>query len=302
MESNKNAKNEKLSGIIPPIITPLKKNGDLDKEGLKRVMEHCIKGGVNGIFAMGSTGEAMRVSRNTWKETIKAAINITDERVPVFCGVVDSSTYRTIENIREIEQEGAKFVVVTAPFYIQNTCQAEIIRHFEQICASTKLKVIAYNIPSMTSSKILPESFLELSKIENLVAIKDSSADWEHFQRILFLLENEDISVFNGAEELCSAAMIFGADGCVPGLACFYPELFASLYTAAKSGDIETAYLLQKKVWEIRKALFVGKSWLSAMKYISKKIGLSADFVSTPIEPLTVAEKERINSILELNK
>ena len=302
MESKRNAKKEKLAGIIPPIITPLKKNGDLDKDGLQRVMEHCIKGGVNGIFAMGSTGEAMRVSRHTWKETIKAAISISDERVPVFCGVIDSSTYRTIENIREIEQEGAEYVVVTAPFYIQNTCQAEIIRHFEEICASTKLKVIAYNIPSMTNSKILPESFWEMSKLENLVAIKDSSADWEHFQRILFLLENEDISVFNGAEELCSAAMIFGADGCVPGLACFYPELFAKMYAAAKSGDIKTVYLLQKKVWELRKVLFVGKSWLSAMKHISNKMGLSSDFVTTPIEPLTSEEKERINAILEATR
>jgi dihydrodipicolinate synthase/N-acetylneuraminate lyase len=291
-----------LHGIIPPVITPLTKDEKLDMEGFAKVINHCIDHGVHGIFTLGSSGEAMSISRSEFLKTAEAAVKIVGKRVPLFIGAIDTCTARVIENIKELEQIGAEMVVITPGFYMQNTCQDEIIRHFEKICGCTALKVVVYNIPSLTHVNILPETILELSKNENIVAYKDSCANWEQFQRNLFLLENAKISVFNGAEELCSASLLFGADGCVPGLADFFPRLFVDMYYAAQQKDVATVFSLQKKVWDLRKTLFVGKSWMSAMKYIAARLGLASNYVASPIEPLTPEEMKRIDQILERNQ
>ncbi len=289
-----------LGGIIPPIITPLTAEGKLDEAGLCKVIDHCIAGGVSGIFTMGSTGEAMRTGREVWRGALKTSLEHVNGKVPVFCGIVDSTTDRTLENARVAEQLGAEYLVATVPFYIQNTCQDEILRHYEKIAASTDCKIVVYNIPGMTGTCIAPETIARLAQIENVVAFKDSSADWEHFQRCLYLLENAPISIFNGAEELCSAAMVFGADGCVPGLGCLFPKVFVDMYKAALADDIQTAHALQRQVWMVRKSLSVGKSWLSAMKYLGYLLHLSStDYTSFPIEPLTDKEKARIDRIVE---
>jgi 4-hydroxy-tetrahydrodipicolinate synthase len=290
-----------LHGIIPPVITPLTENEELDRESFEKGINYCIDNGVHGIFALGSSGAVMSISRKVFLETAEAAMKIVGKRVPLFVGVIDTCTARVIENIRELEQLGVEMVVVTPAFYMQNTCQDEIVRHFEKICESTNLKVVVYNIPPLCHVNILPETVLKLAQIENIVAYKDSCANWEQFQRNLFLLENAPISVFNGAEELCAASMLFGADGCVPGLGDYFPRLFVDMYNAARQKDIVTVYELQKKVWDIRKTLFAGKSWMSGMIYIASRLGLASNYVATPIEPLTPEEMKQIDEILDRN-
>jgi len=286
-------------GIIPPIVTPLKEDETLDETGLEKLVDYCIDNGVHGVFAMGTSGEAMCVSKKVWKRTIEVTLRAAKNRVPVFCGAIDSSTSRVIENIKELEQSGAQIVVITPAFYLQNTCQSEIIRHFEKVCSSTKLQVVAYNIPPTTHVNILPGTIKKIAEIDNLVAYKDSCADWEQFQRNIFVLEDSNISLFNGAEELCGASMLFGAQGCVPGLANFFPWLFVDMYDAALKNDTKKVYDLQKQVWDVRKTLSAGKSWMSAMKYISKRFGFGTDKVTSPVEPLTAEEKREIDEIME---
>ena len=287
------------TGIIPPIITPLREDRTLDVEGLQRLVAYDIAGGVSGVFAMGSSGEAMMTSRQVWLDTLKHTVLAAAGKIKVFCGVIDASTTRVIDNIKAAEQVGAEIMVATTAFYLQNSCQAEIIRHYETIAKSTKSKLVVYNIPGMTHSPIAPETIRELAQIDNVVAYKDSCADWESFQRVLFLLEDRDIAVFNGAEELCSAAMIFGAQGCVPGLANFFPKMFVDMYGACQRGDIQTAYRLQKEVWDLRKVLSVGKHWMSAMKHIGASMGFGSDIASLPVEPLTAEQAAAMDAIVK---
>ncbi len=287
------------TGIIPPIITPLNADRTLDAEGLKRLIDFDIAGGVTGIFTMGSSGEAMMTSREVWLDAIKTTVAHVAGRAKVFSGVIDTSTTRVIENIKAAEQVGAEIMVVTPAFYLQNSCQAEILRHFEAVARSTRCKLVAYNIPGMTHAPIAPETIRQIADIDNVVAYKDSCADWESFQRVLFLLEDRDVAVFNGAEVLCSAAMIFGAQGCVPGLANFFPKMFVDMYGACERGDIREAYRLQKEVWALRKVLAIGKHWMSAMKHIGHSMGFGADVASLPVEPLTPEQAKAIDEIIK---
>jgi len=286
-------------GIIAPLVTPLLEDESLDEMSFIKIINYCIDGGVHGVFTMGTSGEGMNVTRKVWKRAIEVSVKEVNNRVPLYCGVIDPCTSQVIENIKEVQQIGVKTMVVTPAFYFQNTCQNEIIRHFEKVCNSTNSQIVIYNIPSTTHVNILPETITELAKIDNVIAYKDSCGNWEQVQRDLFLLEDSNISLLNGAEELCSVSMIFGAQGCVPGLANFFPRLFVDLYNAGLNKDIKLSYELQKQVWDIRKALSVGKSWISAMKYISYKLCLSSDKASSPIEPLTDKDRKTIDIIIE---
>jgi 4-hydroxy-tetrahydrodipicolinate synthase len=297
--STRAADPKSLQGIIPPLVTPLLQDERLDSEAIGRLVEFLIDQGVQGIFVMGTSGEAMSVTNEVWRAAIERTLEVAAGRVPVLCGVIDSCTSRVLERVRAAEDMGAKIVVVTPGFYTQTTCQEEIVRHFEAICRSTRLQVAAYNIPATTHSNILPETIRRLADLENLIAYKDSAGNWEQFQRNLFVLEGSHIALFNGAEELCAASLVFGGDGCVPGLANFFPKLFVDLFTAAHAGDIRKAYDLQKKVWEIRKVLYVGRSWMSAMKYLARRAGFGSDRAAAPVEPLTAREKREIDHVLE---
>lgn len=289
----------KYKGIIPPIIVPLCGERVLDYNGLNRLLEHVIAGGVSGVFVGGTSGEAMMVGPDVWLESIRFTLEIVNGRIPVFCGAIDSSTARVLENIKKAEQAGGEIFVSTPAFYLANTCQDEIIRHFETIASGTDKSIVVYNIPLTTHVNILPDTIRTIADIPNVIAYKDSSNDWEQFQRNLFLLEDKPISLFDGAEELCAPSLIFGAQGLVPGLSNFFPSLFVEMYKAAQENRIQEVYELQKEVWQIRKALTVGKSWMSAMKYIGSRLQFGENRPALPVQPLTAEEERGIDIILE---
>ena len=105
--------------------------------------------------------------------------------------------------------------------------------------------------------------------------------------------------MLNGSEELCGASIIFGADGCVPGLANFFPELFIKLFIAGSKGEINEVYDIQKQIWEIRKVFSCVRSWMAAIKYIASMFDFGTETVSAPIQPLCRKEKDRVNLILK---
>ncbi|NLF28182.1 MAG: dihydrodipicolinate synthase family protein [Clostridiales bacterium] len=293
------ANKRRFEGIIPPIVTPLTDSRELDRDALCRLIDYDLDGGCSGIFAMGSSGEAMMTSRSVWLDTLRLTVSHVDGRAPVFAGVIDSSTARVVENIKAAEGVGASVMVVTPAFYLQNVSRDEIFRHFEAVALSTSSEIVVYNIPPTTHVNIDPGTIREIAAIDNVVAFKDSAGDWERHQRFLFMLEDRDIAVLNGAEELCAASMLFGSQGCVPGLANFFPRMFVELHEKARAGDVAGSYRLQRDISDLRKVLAVGKHWMSAMKHIAFRLGFGTGAASLPIEPLTPAEKRGIDEILE---
>ena len=292
---------KKYTGIIPPLITPLTSDGALDKPAVARLVEHCISGGVTGVFPNGSSGEAMRVCDDVWEENTREVLKLAKGRVDVFCGAIDSSASRVVTKIRKIEDMGGELAVCCAPFYLRSFGQDEILRHFDYICSRTRLNICVYNIPEMTQVCILPETISRLAEYDNIVVCKDSSADWQHFQRVLFLCKDKEISILNGAEELCAAAMLYGADGCIPGLADFMPKLFVDLYEACKRGDIAESYNLQKTIYEVRKTIFLNGCWMSGMKCLSKIFAIGGDGLSSGLLPFTPAQEAMAVDILRDN-
>lgn len=291
----------KFTGIIPPIVTPLIDDEALDKAGVGRLIHHCIKNGVSGVFVNGTSGEALRLSEKVWEENTKEVLLQAGEKIHVFCGAIDTSTTRTIEKIKKIEAMGGKIAVCTPPFYLTSFGQDEILRHFDKIAANVDIDIALYNIPETTHATILPETAAKLADYDSIVAFKDSTADWQQLQRTLIALENKDIAVFNGAEELCSVSMLYGACGCIPGLANFLPELFVKLYDACMRKDTDKSYMLQKQINEVRKCIFINGCWMSGMKALLELFNLGTPLVSAPLLELTKEEKKEMQQILEAN-
>ena len=290
---------EKLfSGVIPPIITPLTPKRALDVEALDKLIDFLIRQGVSGIFVGGTSGEACYLSAPDQKRLYERCIERTAGRIPVLCGVIEASTARVVERIKELEQIGAEIFVATPAFYLQNSCQNEILRHYEVVSRATKHWVAAYNIPVTTHVNILPETAAQLNQFDNLVLYKDSCADFEQIQRNIYLLRDTHISLFNGAEEICAASMAFGAQGCVPGLANYFPKLFIDCCESARLGKLTEAAALQEKIYRIRKSLSVGGHWMSSMKYLACRYGFGEGGLSLPLEPLTQSQEKEIDRIL----
>ncbi|WP_215700993.1 dihydrodipicolinate synthase family protein [Clostridium sp. MCC353] len=290
---------ERYKGIIPPLVTPLNADETLDEQALRRLIRFCINGGVSGVFVGGTSGEAMRVSDSVWEAAARTALDEAAGQVDVFCGAIDSSTGRSIEKIKKIEAMGGKLAVCTPTFYIKNFGQDEILRHYEKICRESEIEIAVYNIPNTTHVNILPQTIARLADNEKIVVYKDSCADWQQLQETIILLEDRDISVFNGAEELCFVSLMCGAQGCIPGLANFFPELFADQFKACREGRAEDAYGLQKKINRVRKCLGKGPSWVTVMKYLLELYGLGQPYVSSPLAPMNGEQKEMVQQVLK---
>lgn len=288
-----------FGGVIPPIITPLTQKLELDVEGLDKLLEFLISDGVNGIFVGGTSGEADYVSEKVYMELCKHCIQKVNGRVPVLLGAIEPSTVRTIERIRVLEEIGGEIFVATPAFYLQNSCQDEVVRHYEHIASATTGQLVAYNIPGTTHVNILPETIARLDAFDNIVLYKDSCADFEQIQRNIYALRDTHISLFNGAEELCAVSMAFGAQGCVPGLANFFPKLFIDCCRYAQAGQIAQASALQEKIYRVRKAIFAGKHWMASMKYLAHHYGFGEGGLSLPVEPLTAEQMHKIDTIIE---
>lgn len=292
--------NNKLTytGIIPPIVTPLTPQEELDSDALQKLISFDIENGVSGIFVNGTSGEALRLPDHVWQETMRTALAASFGRIPVFCGAIDTSASRVIERLKTIEECGGKIAVCTPPFYLTSFGQDEILRHYDAICRSTGLKIAVYNIPETTHANILPETISRLAEYDSIVAYKDSTADWQQLQRAMILLKDKDISVLNGAEELCCVSMLWGAGGCIPGLANFVPGLFVQLQNSCRAGCLEKARQLQEQINAIRKAIFVSGCWMAGMKGILELFGLGSRTVSQPLQAVTESQLDEIRRIL----
>ena len=292
--------NNKLTytGIIPPIVTPLTPQEELDSDALQKLISFDIENGVSGIFVNGTSGEALRLPDHVWQETMRTALAASFGRIPVFCGAIDTSTSRVIERLKTIEECGGKIAVCTPPFYLTSFGQDEILRHYDAICRSTDLEIAVYNIPETTHANILPETISRLAEYDSIVAYKDSTADWQQLQRAMILLKDKDIAVLNGAEELCCVSMLWGAGGCIPGLANFVPGLFVQLQNSCLAGCLEKARQLQEQINAIRKAIFVSGCWMAGMKGILELFGLGSRTVSQPLQAVTESQLDEIRRIL----
>lgn len=228
-----------LTGVVPPMCTPLTREGEVDTASLSALAERLIEAGVAGLFVLGSSGEAAYLSDAQRRTALRTVVAAAAGRVPVLAGVIDLTTARVLDQARAAAGLGADALVATAPFYTR-THPAEIDGHFRRIRSGVDLPLFAYDIPSAVHSKLAAGTVLDLAAGGVLAGLKDSSGDEAGLRRLLTALRSRGLdrsfSVLTGSELCVDGALLAGAHGVVPGLGNVDPAGYVRLYGHARSG------------------------------------------------------------------
>lgn len=247
---------KKLEGIITPLVTPLLSENKLDLNGLERLIEHVIAGGVHGIFILGTTGEAQSLSFDVRVEMIKQASAFIKGRLPLLVGISDTSVGDSLRLSQKAAEYGASAVVSAPPYYFKPS-QKELIRFYGQLVKSLELPLFLYNMPTHTKVNFDVETIQELAQHEQIIGFKDSSANGTYFQTVLYAMKDrQDFSIFVGPEEMTAEAVLMGAQGGVNGGANLFPSLYVDMYEAAKANDIKRVRTLQKIIMKVCFAIY----------------------------------------------
>ena len=291
------------NGIITPLVTPLIDNDTLDVEGLERLIEHVIAGGVHGIFVLGTTGEAQSLSFSLREEMIRQTSKILKGRLPLLVGISDTSLADSVRLSYSAAEYGADAVVSAAPYYFA-AAQPELIDFYEALIPKIPLPIYLYNIPIHTKVSFAPSTLYRLSENEKVIGFKDSSANGTYLQTIIYTMrEKKDFSIFVGPEEMTAEAVHMGANGGVSGGANMFPRLYVDLYNAAKANDIETVRKLQLKVMQISTTIYsqgkYGSSFLKGVKCALSVLGICSDTLALPFVKFEGEDRIKITEAIE---
>ena len=291
-----------LKGIIPPMITPLKSNDELDRNGVEKLIEHILGGGVHGLFLLGTNGEGPSLSYRLRKEFLKLSCEIIRGRVPVLVGVTDSSFSGAMEMANYSKSVGVDSIVVAPPFYFPAT-ESEMINYVEKLAAATPLPFVLYNMPMHTKINLTIPT-IQRAKELGCIGVKDSSGDMANlYMMIDAFKEDQNFAVFAGTELYLPDAVMGGAHGAVAGGANVFPELFVDLYNAALVRDHEKITRLRDQIIWLCNTMYV-VSPSAARITISFKtalslLGICSDEMALPLRKLEGADREKIAVYLE---
>lgn len=296
---------KKYHGIIPPIVSPVDEDENIDEQGFRALIEYCIEGGLHGLLVAGTNGETMQLTQHERNNAIKIALDQVNGRIPVIAGVMDTSTKRVIENIKALEDMGGTCAAVTPIFYDRHTSQDETIRHFEKILKETSVDLFVYNIPPFTGIKLTPETVIKIADMdERVVGYKDSAAAYTDFLKVTARYRDTPFSVLSGATPQALSGILMGADGFVPALGPAFPHMFADAYKAAKNKNVDLTRAYDELIRESGKILGMTKNATAAAKYaislrghINKRVLMPQDTIQTEEEIEIRKQLEKVDEL-----
>ncbi|WP_145258504.1 dihydrodipicolinate synthase family protein [Planctomycetes bacterium Pan216] len=291
-----------LRGIVPPLVTPLAERERLDGEGLGRLLEHVIRGGVAGVFILGTTGEAPSLSYRLRREMIAETLRIVGGRVPVLVGVTDTAFVESVELAKFAAEAGADAAVLTTPYYFP-VGQTELLAYVQNITPLIPLPLLLYNMPGMTKVSFAIETLRRLTELPSIVGIKDSGGDLDYFGRLCELKSlRPDWTVLIGPEEFLGEAHCLGGDGGVHGGANVAPRLFVDYHRALVEGDVDGAESARERIRHLGEIYAIGKyasRHIKATKSALSLLGICSDLPADPFHRFFEPERQRVAQVLE---
>ena len=242
-----------FQGCATAIATPFNEEGVNLKEFAK-LLEEQIDQGVDAIIVCGTTGESATMTEEERLQTIECAVKVSNGRVPIIAGTGSNNTKAVIEMNKKVEQLGVDGVLVVTPYY-NKTTQKGLIMHYTEIAKNTTLPIILYNVPGRTGVSIKPETALELSKIENIVAIKEASGDLSHVAKIVNLCR-DNLNIYSGNDDQVIPILSLGGIGVISVLSNIRPKYTHDMCYAFFNNENEKAAKMQIDAVPLINALF----------------------------------------------
>jgi 4-hydroxy-tetrahydrodipicolinate synthase len=243
-----------FKGAIVAIVTPFK-DGQVDEESLRNLIEFQIANGTDGIVPCGTTGESSTLSHEEHDQVIEITIDAVKKRVPVIAGTGSNSTEEAMRLTRHAYEAGADGALMVCPYYNRPT-QEGLYQHYKVVAESVPIPIIPYNIPGRTGVNMLPETVARLSKISNIVGIKEASGSIKQMQDVITLC-GSDFAVLSGDDFFTLPLLLIGGKGVISVISNIAPGDMAAMTDAFEKGDLKRARQLHDKMVPMIDALFI---------------------------------------------
>ncbi len=284
------------------MVTPLDQDLNLDREGLERLIEHLIKGGVHGIFILGTTGEAPNLPYSVRAELIERTCKLVGSRVPIIVGITDTSYQDALRMAAKAYASGALAVVAAPPYYFQ-VGQADLLHYFKRMASDSPLPLFLYNAPLNTRLWIDVPTAIEAAAEPNIVGLKDSGLNMGYFHAVREGVRSRpDFSLLVGPDDLLAEAVLLGAHGGMAGGSNVNPRLFVDLYEAAVANDMNRVATLHQQAIQFNNAVYRATedphNPLRALKAALSIMGICGEAMTPPLRPISTRERETIAQYL----
>ena len=285
-------------GIVVPVVTPVTKDGALDEQAYRNLIDYLAENGIQGVFPFGTTGEFYAFDLGFYEEVLHITKDAVKGRMDIYAGANHITTQGAIQIARMVENVGGiDALSVLTPMFISQT-QQEVYGFYREIAEGTSLPIIIYNNRPKTNVMVEPATVARLAQIENIVGVKDSTGDMTNTGEYLRLTRGiENFHVMMGRDTLIYAALCYGASGAIASCANVAPRIAADIYDKFQAGDAKGALEAQFKFSALRVATNMG-TFPVVLKEALKLIGYDCGDCVKPIEPLTDAQRQTLRNVL----
>ncbi len=284
-----------FKGSIPAVITPFIKD-KVDYDSLTKVLTHLIDNGSHGLVPCGTTGESPTLSHGEHKKIIEETIRIADKRIPVIAGTGSNNTLEALEFTDHAEKSGADAALIVTPYYNKPT-QSGLYEHFKKIAEKTNIPIIIYNIPGRSIVDMSIETMIALSKIENIIGVKDATNDL--FRPLLTRKRMENnFCYLSGEDGTALAYLAQGGHGCISVTANVAPKLCSEMHSAWQESNISKAQAINLKLASLHNALFIESS-PGPVKYAASLLGLCYKDTRLPLSEIKEDTKKIVKYCLQ---
>ena len=285
-----------FKGSIPAVITPFTENLEIDFDALERHINFLISNGVHGLVSCGTTGESPTLTHDEHKLVTEKIMTFSKRKVPVMSGCGSNSTIESIDLVNHSESIGVDAILLVTPYYNKPT-QRGIVEHFKLIAKKTNLPIYLYNIPSRSVANIDIETLKKLSKIKNIVGVKDATADLTYPLQTFETCGSNFIQL-SGEDATFLSFLVSGGSGCISVSANVIPKLHSQLYNYWYSGQYQKAMNINHKIFNLNKVLFLETSPAPVKYALSLTNGYNPN-LRLPLVELEDSTKKKVKMALK---
>jgi 4-hydroxy-tetrahydrodipicolinate synthase len=282
--------NNPFTGSGVALVTPFHKDGSIDFDALKKLVQLQIDGGTDFLVVQGTTGESPTLSQEEKMQVLQTVIDVNQGKLKIVYGVGGNNTLAVGETLKKVPA-GVDGILSVSPYY-NKPIQKGIIEHYKYIASCTDLPIILYNVPGRTGSNVLPETTIALAEISNIVAMKEASGSMEQIMEII-RLRKPDFGVLSGDDAITMPLIAVGADGVISVVANAFPEKFSKMVHASIEGDLDTARKEHYDLLPITK-MFFEEGNPGGVKVALAVRGIMEENMRMPLYPVSDGLRSRI--------
>jgi len=282
-------------GAFVAIVTPFT-DGRVDEQALVDLIEFHIANGTHGIVPCGTTGESATMSHDEHHRVVELTVKAVNGRVPVVAGSGSNSTAEAIDLTRHARQAGADGALMVSPYY-NKPSQEGLYQHYKAVAEAVDIPIILYNVPSRTSSNILPATVARLAGVDNIVGIKEASGDLNQISEVIRLCP-DDFAVMSGDDFTSMPTVVLGATGVISVTSNVAPKDMAQMMDAALAGNLATARNLHYKLFPLMQAMFYDTNPVPAKKSLELMGKIKSGTPRLPLYPMNDETLVRLKAAL----